>query len=322
MQAMKVLRDARAWGVGALAVVTALGVLASMVYISPPGDKIVAFYTDDASSIRPGITVRIAGMVVGKIKDLTMEPDRVRVRATVEGNAFVGDQSSIQVRMLTVAGGYYVNIDSLGEESLDQQPIPQERVTLPYSLVRVLADTTDTLERVQTAPINQTLNQIQEGLTGSNLDTISAIVDAGTMLTESLQRQRGQLTSILNLSDDYIAQLAGYRDQLKELIEKVAILEETLVIYGKGFAGTLLGLGNVTQGLKPVADFYAKHRDDIMGKILYWQQAVRAWADRTGVIVRVLRRVRDRMMTTLEAQNAAPELLATDLCIPVAGSPC
>lgn len=73
----------------------------------------VVFYTDDAASVRPGDSVRIAGIPVGKVKDLSLEPAQIKVRATVEKEAFVGDRSQIQVRMLTIVGGYYVDSSRL-----------------------------------------------------------------------------------------------------------------------------------------------------------------------------------------------------------------
>jgi len=319
---MRVLRDPRLWGASTLAIVTVLGLVAAMVYVSPPGNRIVTFSTDDASSITPGITVRIAGITVGKIKDLSIEPDQVRVRATVEGSAFVGDQSNVQVRMLTVVGGYYVNIDSLGDTPLGDRVIPRDRVTMPYSLIRALADATKVTERVQTAPINQSLNEVQQGLAGPNLESISSIVAAGTTLTDTLDRQQGQLTAILNLSDEYIQRLSNYRGQLQQLIEKISILEQTLVLYGKGFAGAMQGMGNVLQGIGTLGAFYMNHRDKFLAKFIHWQQIVRTWADRSGLVVRILRRTRNRMERTLDAQNAPPELLATDLCIPLPASPC
>jgi phospholipid/cholesterol/gamma-HCH transport system substrate-binding protein len=320
---MRVVRDPRLWGASALALVTVLGVVAAMLYVSPPGNRIVTFYTDDASSITPGITVRIAGITVGKIKDLSIEPEQVRVRATVEGSAFVGDQSNVQVRMLTVVGGYYVNIDSLGDSPLGDRAVPRERVTMPYSLIRSLTDATKITEGVQTAPINQSLDQVQQGLTGPNLESISSIVDAGTKLTDTLDRQRGQLSAILNLSDEYIEHLSNYRSQFQELIQKIAILEQTLILYGKGFAAALKGLGEIGQrAVVPLGVFYTNHRDKFLAKFIHWQQVVRTWADRSGLVVRILRRTRNRMQRTLDAQNAPPELLATDLCIPLPGSPC
>jgi len=320
---MRVIRDPRLWGAATLAVVTILGLVAAMLYVSPPGNKIVTFYTDDASSITPGNTVRIAGITVGKIKDLSIEPEQVRVRATVQGMAFVGDQSNVQVRMLTVVGGYYVNIDSLGDSPLGGRAIPRDRVTMPYSLIRALTDATNVTERVQTAPINQSLNEVQQGLTGPNLESISSIVDAGNKLTDTFDRQRGQLSAILNLSDEYIEHLSNYRGQLEVIVRKIAVLEQTLVLYGKGFAASLQGLGEIGQmAVVPLGDFYMNHREKFLAKVTHWQQIVRTWANRSGLIVRILHRTRDRMERALGTQNAPPELLATDVCIPLPESSC
>jgi phospholipid/cholesterol/gamma-HCH transport system substrate-binding protein len=319
---MKILRDHRLWGTTAVALTTIVGIVAAMIYISPPGDKTVSFYTDDASAITPGLTVRIAGVTVGKVKDLSIDAEQVRVNATVEGGAFVGDQSTVQIRMLTVVGGYYVSLDSLGDRPLGKSTIPKERVVLPYSLVRTLTDATKITDGLAPAPINQSLNQIQQGLTGANLQTITSIMDAGTALTDTLQSQRGQLSQILNLSDEYIEQLSNYRGRLEDLIQKVSILEQTLVLYGKGFAAALQGMGKILQGVGPLGTFYMNHRDEFLEKFTRWQQIVRTWANRNGLVIRILKRTRERMYTTLDRQNAPPELLATDLCIPMPGTPC
>jgi phospholipid/cholesterol/gamma-HCH transport system substrate-binding protein len=322
VQAMKILRDPRLWGVSALALATVVGLLAAMVYATPPGNKTISFYTADASSISPGLTVRIGGFTIGKVKDMSIEPEQVRVRATVDGDAFIGDQSSVEVRMLTVVGGYYVDIDSLGDSPLGDKVIPAERVTLPYSLVRALTDTTKLTKNVETTPINESLNQVQQGLTGSNLETISSVMDAGTKLTDALERQRGQITAILNLSDEWLQKLANYRGQLQGMLDKISILEQTLVLYGKNFGLAMMGLGDIVEHIQGLGPFYLNHREEFLAKFIHWQQTARTWADRSGLIVRILRRTRDRMMTTLDRQNAPRELLATDLCIPLPESPC
>jgi hypothetical protein len=224
--------------------------------------------------------------------------------------------------MLTVVGGYYVNIDSLGDKPLGQRVIPQERVTMPYSLIRALADATKVTEHVQTAPINQSLNELQRGLAGPNIEAISSIVAAGTTLTDTLDRQQGQLTTVLNLSDEYIQQLSSFRGELEQLVEKISILEQTLTLYGKGFARSLEGMGKVMLGIGTLGAFYMKHRDKFLAKFIHWQQIIRTWADHNGLIMRILKRTRNRMQNTLAAQNAPPELLATDLCIPLPGTPC
>ncbi|MGY4709659.1 MlaD family protein [Mycolicibacterium sp. CBM1] len=311
------------WGVSALVLLTVLAVTAAAVYVNPPGRTTIAFYTDDVASIKAGEDVRIAGVTVGKVKDLSLEADQVKVRATVDKEAFVGDQSQIEVRMLTVVGGYYVNLISLGDKPLGQQVIPRERTVMPYNLMRALADSTKVTDGVNPRPIRESLDELQAGLTGTNLDALTAVVDAGTTLTETIDRQRGQISQILDLSDEYIEALSNYRGKLTELVDKLAILEQTLVLYGKGFAGALKGMGDIADAfLVPYGRFWVNHREDFILKVREWQDRVRRWADNNSRIVPRLRRVRDKIERVLNAQNARPELLATDLCIPLPGSPC
>lgn len=323
--AMKPMRSPMFWGVTTLVIVTVVGMVVAWVYVSPPGKQIVTFYTDDAVSISPGDTVRIAGIVVGEVKDLAIEPKQVRVRASVDRDAFVGDQSQIEVRMLTVVGGYYVTINSLGDVPLGSRPIPVSRVTMPYSLIRTLADTTKITDNIATKPINESINQVQQGLTGANSDAITELLNAGNAITQNLERQRGQISSVLEFSNEYIRELNNNRELLEYMLSRIAILEESFVLYGKGFAASMHGMGELgKQVLDPLDRFYMPHRSDFLARVRGVLGEFQAIADRNGVVVRVLRRIRERMESTLAAQNGGtpPELFATDLCIPVEGSRC
>lgn len=312
------------WGVTAMVITTIVALVVAWVYISPPGQKLVAFYTDDAVSISSGDTVRIAGIIVGTVKDLSIEPNQVRVRASVDNQAFVGDQSQVQVRMLTVVGGYYVTIDSLGNAPLGDRPIPLERVTMPYSLIRTLSDSTKITDNVAARPINESISRVQQGFTGTNTDSVAQLIDAGNALTRTLERQRGQVSKILDLSNEFLAKLNANRDLFEFLVARIAILEQTLVLYGQGFATAIDGLGQIGTRLEALSRFYMPHRDDFLNRVQGVLGEFQAIADRNGLVVRLLRRVRERMEHTLSAQDngTPPELFATDLCIPTEGSRC
>ncbi|RAV18364.1 MCE family protein [Mycolicibacterium sp. GF69] len=309
-------------GIGALVMVAVIAVAAAVVYLSPPNQQVVTFHTADSAAVRAGDAVRIAGVNVGRIKDLAIAPDHVEVRATVDKDVFVGDQSQIQVRMRTVVGGYYTAIVSLGDEPLGDKAIPVERVTMPYNLVRTVTDATGIADDVDAKPIRESLDNLQRGLAGNNVETLSAIMDAGNSLTAAIDQQRGQISSILNMSDEYIHALSNYTGQLKQMIRKVSVIEQTLTLYSQGFGQALKGMGDVLDSLNPVGQFYAGHRDKFIEKVRNLQEMVQTWADRSGLVVRGLRRVRDKLDRVLDAQNARPDLLATDLCIPVPGSAC
>ncbi len=312
------------WGLAALVMATIVSVVVALLYADPPGRQVVTFYTDDALSVHPDDTVRVAGIIVGKVTDLALEPNQVRVRVNVDHDVFVGDQSQIEVRMLTVVGGYYVTIDSLGDVPLGNRAIPRERVTMPYSLIRTLADATKITNNVAAQPVRESIDQLQRGLVGDNTDAVTQLINAGNGIANTLERQRGQLSSILNMSDEFIAQLNNNRALFEKLTQRIAIIEETLLLYSKGFASAIDGLGEIVKRLDPFGVFYMGHRADFLARVEGVLGEFRAIADRNGLVVRVLGRIRSRMERTLDAQEAKgpPELLATDLCIPVEGTPC
>jgi phospholipid/cholesterol/gamma-HCH transport system substrate-binding protein len=323
VKSIKALRNPVTWGAGAIAFGVVVALVLAYVYAHPPGrSKVVSFYTDDAASIRVGDEVRMAGIAVGKVEKLSLEPHQVKVTALVDDGAFVGDRSQIDVRMLTVVGGYYVNLASIGDTPLGAHAIPLARVTMPYSLIRTLTDTAKITENVNPTPVKESLDQIQQGLSGVNVQVVSTVISAGNAMMSAVDRQRGQVTSILNMSDQYIQTLSNYRDKFDQLIRKVSILTQTLVLYNGGLSNVVGGLGSVLFQLKTVGDFYDAHRVQFIEKVRNNLHEGRLFVERNGLTIRALKRVQNLFDRILDAQNASPALLATDICMPIPGSSC
>jgi phospholipid/cholesterol/gamma-HCH transport system substrate-binding protein len=319
----KVLRNPTTWGAGGLVFALVVALVLGYIYYHPPGrSKIITFYTDDALSVSPGVDVRMAGIPVGTIEDISLESKHVRVRARIDSDAFVGDQSQVEVRMLTIVGGYYVNINSIGDTPIGAETIPMQRVTMPYDLVRALTDTSTITDNVNTKPINESLNEMQKGLAGTNVEALAAIIDAGNSIMSTVDRQRGQVTKILDVSNEYVRTLTHYRGELVQLVRKISILLQTLSLYIRGAISLIDGLGQVLTSLKPVWDFYENHRAEFVEKVRQYMHKTRLFVERDGVTVRVLQRVQNLFDRVLSAQNARPALLATDLCLPIPGIPC
>lgn len=195
---------------------------------------------------------------------------------------------------------------------------------MPYSLIQALTDTTRITKNVTPKPIKESIDQLQQGLRGTNVESVTAVLNAGNAVADSLDRQRGELTKILQLSDEYIDTLANYKDKLQSYIRKIAILEESLVLYGKSFGDALSGIGAIIESINPAVDLYYMHRGDFLERIQGIFGELRTISSRNGLLVRLLGRIHDRMERALDRQNnfVRPELLATDICIPMHGSPC
>lgn len=321
-KASSLLRNQITWGVSSLVFAMVVALVIAGIYVNPPLQRIVSFFTDDAASLRSGLQVRMAGVPIGTVKDLSLEPHQVRVRLTLDRHAFVGDQSQVDVRMLTIVGGYYVNIDSIGDIPIGGKPIPRERVTMPYSLIETLSDTTKITQHVKSKPINESLNEIQQALTGENVESVSAVIDAGNSLVSAMEKQRGQVTEILDVTNQYVRTFTGYRDKLEVMIRKMSIILQQFSLYSRGFGDALYGLGEVLMSLRSVGEFYTDHEAEFIEKVRNYMEKTRLLVARNGLAVRGVKRAQNLLNRIFDAQNAPPGLLATDLCIPLPGSPC
>jgi phospholipid/cholesterol/gamma-HCH transport system substrate-binding protein len=74
--------------------------------------------------------------------------------------------------------------------------------------------------------------------------------------------------------------------------------------------------------LKPVGDFYEAHRVQFIERVRNNLEKSQLFVERNGLTIRALKRVQNLFDRVLDAQNAAPALLATDICVPIPGSAC
>ena len=131
MQKVNPTRSQRIWGVATLAVATivAIEVAHSLHQPARPADGVVLYHRCRVDpSGRHGPELRHRRGYGERPLDRSRPGSCAHQR---NEDAFVGDQSQVQVRMLTVVGGYYVTIIPLGKSSLGTHPIPKERVTMP-----------------------------------------------------------------------------------------------------------------------------------------------------------------------------------------------
>lgn len=193
---------------------------------------------------------------------------------------------------------------------------------MPYNLMQALSGTTKLTQNVDPKPIKASLDEIQRGLIGTNVEAIAAAIDAGNSLMTTIEQQRGQVAAILDVSNEYIGALNDHRDEIAELVRKMSIVTQTLMLYGKGLEAQIDGLGETLLAIRPVADAYEAHRSEFVEKLRQYQHRARLSVERNGLVVRALQRTQNLFDRILDAQNARPALLATDLCMPLPGSPC
>ncbi|GAB2713355.1 MlaD family protein [Nocardia thraciensis] len=216
------------YGIIGAALVAIIAIAAGVLYVVPFGKQTYTAELSEAQSVKSGDDIRVAGIPVGSVKSLELKPDRVVMRFTVNSDVFVGDQSSLDVRMLTVVGGNYVALFPAGSKALGDKPIPVDRVRLPYSLVQTFQDATEPLRQIDGDTLRRNLAALDTSLDKApdslrtTLDTLSTYVDA-------LNRQRTQVSNAVAVADEYVTMYDGAKTDLGRLMDNVNLME-TLVI--------------------------------------------------------------------------------------------
>jgi len=311
---------------GVYLMVAALAVGVGFVYLHPPGHRTVVFLIDDGAAIHPGQEVRVAGVPSGQVASVRLIGDTVRVELAIDDGIFVGDQSSVDVRMLTAAGGYYINVESMGVTPLGGAVIPADRARSPYQLPQLLADSAVKLEQVNASQLGADLDRVAKGLE-TNPGAITTITQGVHALARIVKQQRTQLHTVFDTAQELVNSAEQNRPLLVELLQNAALLLTLWDGIKFGLAQTAIGLG---RALTVIGDggakFYDTHRDWLLDVLQRTNNALNVINTDIPRIIWNLGNFIDnlRNATAPNGRRIIPpdQLLSTDICVPMPGRTC
>lgn len=235
----------RRWGFAGLAGLVAVVLVVAGLSVANFDETEYRAQMSDAASVRTGVEVRVAGITVGKVTAVDLRSDHVDIRFTAKSEVFVGAESTLAVRMLTVVGGYYLALEPAGTTPLGTNPIPAERVLLPYNLPRLFQDAVTPLDEIEGGTLQQTFAEIKRTSSNSS-GAIRSVVEAADSVVGILDEQNADISRTLAMAEEYMGAINGARGVIKELIDSWNLLEDSaernLVQVGKtlGTVATLL----------------------------------------------------------------------------------
>jgi phospholipid/cholesterol/gamma-HCH transport system substrate-binding protein len=175
----------------------------------------------DASSLRSGDSVRVAGVRVGTVKDVRLQPDNtVLVAFDADDDVVLTAGSRAAVRYLNLVGDRYM-------ELLDG-PGPSQ--VMPRGSQIPLARTQPALD------LDLLLGGLKPVIRGLDPHDVNALT---TALLEIFQGQGDTLQSLLSRTSSFSNSLADNNTALEELVDNVNTVLGTLDQQGQQFSGAL-----------------------------------------------------------------------------------
>lgn len=173
----------------------------------------------DASGLRKGNMVQVAGMRVGKVQGMTVENGRVVVDFEVDADVEFGTESRAEVKVLNLLGEKYLELIPAGPGQMKQEAtIPLERTRAAYDIVNVLGDLSDTTDRIETDRLSEALSTVGDIVEASGPE-LEGAMDGITRLSQTVSSRDAELKTLLASSKDLTGLLDDRKNDLMEIMQ-------------------------------------------------------------------------------------------------------
>ncbi|WP_246210076.1 MCE family protein [Nocardioides piscis] len=261
-----------------------------------PGFKGQEFHAEliDASGLRVGSSVQVAGVKVGRVNDLRIKKDRIVVDFEVD-DAVLGEETTAAVEVQNLLGEKFLNVASKGTGRMPEgSTIPLERTEVTFDIVGTLGQLTTTTERTQKQTLSKALNTLAttidaaapevegsfRGISRLSRTIASRDQEIGELLTSSarvtslLDERKGDLVSIMRSSNLVFAEIRRRKQAIHDLLLNVRQLAEDL-------EGTV---ADNREQLKPTLDLI----DDVLGHLEQREAKLKELLNNYGPYVNIL----------------------------------
>ena len=183
----------------------------------------------EAGGLAPGNDVRVSGVKVGTVSDVTLDRGRALVTFMVSGGVRLGADSTAHIRTGTLLGQRVLTLESAGGGRLrSTDVIPVSRTGSPFSLTDALGQFAGNTRGTDTAALNQSLDTLS-----STIDRIapqlSPTFDGLSRISRALNQRNDALSGLLKSASEVTGILAERSGQVNTLIlnanELLGVLE-------------------------------------------------------------------------------------------------
>lgn len=226
-------------------------------------DRHYSAYFTEASGLKTGAPVQVAGLRVGEVTGVDLDGARVVVTFNARKDVRFGDRTEAAVKTKSLLGAKILEVTPRGDAALTS-PIPVERTRPAYQLPDALGDLATTISGLNTDQLNTSLATLADTFKDTAPDLKAALDGAGRFsqvlndrdaeLRNLLDNAKKATTVLAERSDQVVSLIANSNALLQELDKQSAALDE--------IAGNISALSQQVSGfiddneetLKPALD--------------------------------------------------------------------
>ena len=197
-------------GIAVISAAMAAAFTADELPIISAGDVYHAQFSE-VGSLHVGDEVRVAGVSVGTVRDISLQGDRVQVTFKITSGEPLYSRTTAKVGIRTLLGASYLSLAPRGSRRLERgATIPLARTTAPYDVTEAFSE------------LSRVVGDIDQEQLGEALTTLSSIA------ARTPREFRGALRGVSSLSSN----LAARDQQVASLLQGIERVTGTLNAQG------------------------------------------------------------------------------------------
>ena len=272
---MKPFRERNPVIVGAVSIVVMVMVLVAALRaddlpIIGGGDTYHAMFTE-AGGLKVNDEVRIAGVRVGKVDEIELAGNEVRVSFKVDDAADFGTDSRAAIKVKTILGAMFLALEPAGGGQLDEgATIPAERTTSPFDVVEAFEGLASTSEQIDTDQLAESLTTLAD-LTRNTPEEFRGALSGLSRLSANVAEKDEQLNTLL-VNLERVSTVLDERDRdIIKLMEDGDVLFRALVARRDAVHELLVSTPTLSKELSALID---QSREDLAPALAHLENVV------------------------------------------------
>ncbi|WP_375487431.1 MlaD family protein [uncultured Jatrophihabitans sp.] len=172
-----------------------------------------------SANLKEGDDVRIAGVKVGEVDTVAIDRGAGLVKVSfLVKDGWVGNDSFARIKLRTLLGRKYVEIDSEGTKQMKSgSTIPKSRTESPFDVYPAFTALTDTVQNIKTGQLAGAFNTLSSDFSGTP-SSVKPVVTGLSRLSLTISSRDAQLKTLLSRANSVTGVLAQRSGDLQTLL--------------------------------------------------------------------------------------------------------
>lgn len=178
----------------------------------------------EIGGLKTGNEVRVAGVSVGKVQDIELRGNKVRVTFKIDKGTKFGTETGADIRVRTLLGAEFLAVTPKGPGQLAKgATIPLDRTIAPYDVVQAFSDLSETTDQIDIPELSKALDTLAE-VSVQTPEEFRGAIKGASNLSRNLAARDDQINTLLINLKKVSGVLNSRNDELVTLFKDSDVL--------------------------------------------------------------------------------------------------